>query len=165
MDESNITLLITWIDDAQSDDVMIDIELNIYCENGWMRNEITTSSQQLYSVGEVFVEHSFEFESEHQSEFGFGDGWIVNRFLSSPIYIKLFPMDERGKIGMLFDMKVEDNPDPLARCQMYVSTEVGLLEKFGRAIKNLANRKQLLGCSLNEYFPIGDRTGYFVENR
>ena len=156
MNESNIAFNVTWIDSYDQDDLLIEMNVDAFCSTGWMRNEIMASTGQLIDLGDLFIEHARDYAETHGMDFGV----TVSEPGSStrprpPITFRLKPADLRGYIPVLVDMKVQGNPDPEARCEMCLTVEVGMLERFGHAVVNLGNRKQLTSCTLSDFYPLG----------
>lgn len=156
MNESNISLKVTWIDSYDQDDLLVNVTIDVFCSTGWMRNEISASTGQMLDLGNLLIEHAEDFEDAHEIGFGLAMSELGSPVrLVPPITFRLQPADLWGYSPVLVDMRVQGNPDPEARCEMCLMVEIGMLERFGHAVVNLANRKQLLGCALSDYYPLG----------
>lgn len=53
--------------------------------------------------------------------------------------MKIFPYDLSGHILIEMKMEINDNNDKLHYATFYIKTEIGLLESFGKKIKNISN--------------------------
>ena len=58
---------------------------------------------------------------------------------TSGFTMKIFPYDLTGHILIEIKMEINDNNDKLHYATFYIKTEIGLLESFGKKIKNIIN--------------------------
>lgn len=53
--------------------------------------------------------------------------------------IKIFPYNLTGHILIEMKMEINDNSEKLHHATFYIKTEIGLLENFGKKIKDISN--------------------------
>jgi len=69
---------------------------------------------------------------------------------TSGFTMKIFPYDLTGHILIEIKMEINDNNDKLHYATFYIKTEIGLLESFGKKIKNIIN------LNIGEYIKLND---------
>lgn len=58
---------------------------------------------------------------------------------TSGFTMKIFPYDLTGHILIEMKMEINDNNDKLHYATFYIKTEIGMLESFGKKIKNISD--------------------------
>ena len=69
---------------------------------------------------------------------------------TSGFTMKIFTYDLTGHILIEIKMEINDNNDKLHYATFYIKTEIGLLESFGKKIKNIIN------LNIGEYIKLND---------
>lgn len=54
----------------------------------------------------------------------------------------MMPADMSGHIKIKVDLEIADNDARSHRCCFYINSELGMLERFGKALKNLLMGKK-----------------------
>jgi hypothetical protein len=130
----------------------------VYDEDGLIELEIIASSefacaQQLCYVQDTdieanadkIVEYSQNFKQDCYVEFGNKEGKYTPAFS-----LKFLQADSRGHLKIEVDIEIADNDDRKHRCSYYVESELGMVERFGIAIKNLVSSEINTECRLCE---------------
>lgn len=74
----------------------------------------------------------------------------IKKGYTSGFTMKIFPYDLTGHILIEIKMEINDNNDKLHYATFYIKTEIGLLESFGKKIKNIIN------LNIGEYIKLND---------
>ena len=87
-------------------------------------------------IGKNIIEFSFYFKENCYVEFGEKKGNYTPAFS-----LEFFPADVTGKIFIEADMEIDDNDERRHRCCFYVQSEIGLVERFGNGLVQMAQKK------------------------
>ena len=140
---NNITIERSWADPV------IDLyELQITCQN----DQITVSATECWASNDIIDDLSTkiqQYSSKEILEFEWRIGNSEDNQQSS-ILIKVLPTDKFGYLFIKISIKACNpfDPDKYNECSMYIKTEIGLLETFGKRISKLKERENNIIVSL-----------------
>ena len=99
----------------------ININENVYLDN--------SISKKISDKIEKYIKTNKEMYYEINIKKGYTDGFSI----------KILPYDNTGHILIEMKMEIADNNRKLHYATFYIKTEIGLLENFGRKIKDIIN--------------------------
>lgn len=138
----------------RQDDLMTDIDLTVCTADSWVRNRVTTSTDELRALGEAFISAAKGPCREAKMELGWRImGWDWDDPSRSSIPFVFSRSGSSGAIEVSIEMALVDNPEPGARARMCVIADANALERFGQAVRMLADRKMLERCALVDFVP------------
>lgn len=90
-------------------------------------------NEDLKAIGNTIKEFSFNFTHNCYVEFGKMIGDFTPAFS-----LDFLPADNTGKVAIEVNMEIDDNDERKHRCCFYVESEIGLIEKFGNDLIEMA---------------------------
>ena len=128
----NIIIEKIWNDSDIVNNSLFEIKLNCINEyinineNVYLDNSI---SKKISDKIEKYIKTNKEMYYEINIKKGYTDGFSI----------KILPYDNTGHILIEMKMEIADNNRKLHYATFYIKTEIGLLENFGRKIKDIIN--------------------------
>lgn len=146
INDCNIAFKLEWIDNACQGNSLIEIAIDVWTKNGYMHQIFYTTNLEFEQFGQRLVDKSYSLDEVMNISFresGFHPA----------VHFCLLAADVHGVVPIEVDLQILDNPNETARCQMRVEAELGMLERFGKAVQRVAYGTVGGGCKLNPDLP------------
>lgn len=146
LNNCNIVFTKIWEDNLNQSDLLLEVAIDVWTKNGYMHQVFYTSTFEFEKFGQAVVTKSYSLNDQLNIRF-------QESGFHQAVDFCFLPANYHGIIPIDIDLQVLDNPNELARCQIRVETEPGMLERFGRAIRRVAYGEVGKVCKLNPDLP------------
>lgn len=117
----------------------------IYHENNLIELKITASAEFITAYQTCYVDEVTLIETSDKIASYLND-WNTKCYIEfgkkkgnyTPAFsMEIFPASKHGYVKIEVDIEIDDNTTRSHRCSFYIESEIGLLEKFGKSMKDL----------------------------
>ena len=121
-----------WEDESLAD--LMELKITGISEYVQIYQECYIGKEALKKIGKEISEYTYNYSSECYVEFGGKEGNFTPAFS-----MRVLPAASSGHMKIEVDFEIADNDERKHRACFYIRSELGLLERLGNALQNMAN--------------------------
>ena len=114
------------------DDCLIELKILASSEYVFAYQNCYIEDKDLKDIAEKICNYVNNYQEACYLEFGHKKGNYTPAFA-----MKLLPTDHFGHVKIEVDIEIDDNDTRAHRCCFYVNSELGLVERLGKGLKEL----------------------------
>jgi hypothetical protein len=115
------------------DENLIELKIKGISEYIQVYQNCYVEDEKLREIGKTISEYTYNYNNECYVEFGRKEGNFTPAFS-----MKILPAESSGRMKIEVDFEIADNDERKHRACFYIQGELGLLERLGNALQNVA---------------------------
>jgi hypothetical protein len=115
------------------DENLIELKIKGISEYIQVYQNCYIEDEKLREIGKMISEYTCNYNNECYVEFGKKEGNFTPAFS-----MKILPAESSGRMKIEADFEITDNDERKHRACFYIQGELGLLERLGNALQNVA---------------------------
>lgn len=116
------------------DENLIELKIKGISEYTQIYQNCYIEDEKLRGIGKMISEYTYNYDNDCYVEFGEKKGNFTPAFS-----MKVLPAESSGRMKIEVDFEIADNDERKHRACFYIKGELGLLERLGKALQNVAD--------------------------
>lgn len=135
------------IEKVYEDSDLMEMKISVKSEFVSAHQYFYTQELAIKELSDMISEYTKKFNQSYYFKSGEKEGKLTSAFS-----IEVLPAKMNGNLKIEVDLEIDDNNERKHRCNCYINTDIGALERFGSSLLNLIGANIGTEIELNKNF-------------